>query len=84
MQTEERGTLFPALGVCSPTLSGKAPRHALRPNSSIASLPSSFAKVRTLKEISSMLDQGTPAFSSPTVPGDLAATQCHQDDFVPL
>lgn len=75
MQTEERWTLFLALGVYSPTSSGKAPPHALRLNSLIASLPSSFAKIRTLKEISSMLDQGTPAFSSPSVPGDLAATR---------
>lgn len=84
VQTEERWTLFPALGVYSPTSSGKAPPLALRLNSSIASLPSSFAKIRTLKEISSTLDQGMTAFSSPSVPGDLAATQCHQDDFVLL
>lgn len=60
-----RRTLFPALGVYSLIQAWKAPRHALWPNSSLASLPSSFAKIRTLKEISSTLDPGHSGLHQP-------------------
>lgn len=73
LQTDKGCTLHPALGVCSPSQVWKAPHQALQLNSSLASLPSSFAKIRTLKEISSMLDPGHLGLSSPSVPGDLAA-----------
>lgn len=54
-----RGEHFFLLWVSTPPPKhGRPPHHALRPNSLLTSLPSSFAKIRTLKEISSTLDPG--------------------------
>lgn len=84
MQTDEGCSLFPVLSVYSPAQTWKVPSLNPAANGSHASLPSSFAKTRTLKEIFSMLDPGHLGFPSPSVPGDLAAAQCHQGDIVPL